>query len=78
MNRADQTARKRAGEILAGQPDGMSKSALHRELGCNRGTFRKLIASMEEKGEISVSMEDVPGQGTTAIVKATAGEPAAS
>lgn len=74
--KASMTARQRALEVLQANPDGMSKSRLREEVGGNAGAFRRLIQSMEDKGEIVVSEEFVPHWGPTKFIRAA--EPASS
>lgn len=63
------TARERALKALADNPNGMSKSELRKVVGGNAGAFRRLIMSMEDKGEITVHEEYRPTCGLTKVHK---------
>lgn len=63
------TARARALRALGEHPEGLSKSRLREVIGGNAGAFRRLIQSMERKGEIVITEEDVPQWGFTKIVR---------
>lgn len=64
------TARERAIEALreAGEA-GMSKSQLRQLIGGNPGAFRRLMQSMEDKGEITVTEEAWPTCGPTKVLR---------
>jgi predicted ArsR family transcriptional regulator len=64
------TARQRAIAILRDHPDGMSKNELRQAVGGNSGAFRRLLQSMEDRGEISVTVEDRPNCGPTKVHRA--------
>ena len=61
------TARERALEYLREHPEGASKSELRRVVGGNAGAFRRLVQSMEDKGEITVTEEHRPTCGLTRV-----------
>jgi hypothetical protein len=64
------TARERALAHLREHPDGLSKSQLRQFIGGNAGAFRRLISSMEDKEEITITEEYRPTCGLTRVVKA--------
>ncbi len=70
----EDTARFRAMEMLreAGER-GMSKSQLRVALEVNPGVFRRLIMSMEDKEQVTITEEMNPNWGPTKIVRARAG-----
>lgn len=75
------TARESALKHLAAAGDsGLSKSDLSRKLDMNPGAYRRLLMSMTDKGEISITEEFSPKWGPTKVVRAlretpvTAGE----
>lgn len=70
------TARERVIKLLTENPDGMSKSELRRHIDGNAGAFRRLIASMEDKGEITITEEDRPNCGPTRVVRLPVAEAA--
>lgn len=61
------TARERAQKALRDHPEGLSKSELRKIVGGNAGAFRRLIQSMEDRGEITVAEENRPTCGLTKI-----------
>jgi DNA-binding IclR family transcriptional regulator len=64
------TARERALEVLREHPGGLSKSELRKEIGGNAGAFRRLIQSMEDKDEITITPEHRPTCGLTKVIRA--------
>jgi hypothetical protein len=64
------TARERAIAILeeVGE-EGISKSAMKTKIGGNPGAFRRLMMSMEDKGEMTVTEEDRPTCGLTKVLR---------
>lgn len=66
------TAREKALKALNDHPDGLSKSRLREIVGGNPGAFRRLVQSMEDKNEITITEEDNPNWGPTKIVRAAA------
>lgn len=62
------TARERALKVLEDRPDGVSKSELRREIGGNAGAFRRLVQSMEDKGEITIREEHRASCGLTKVI----------
>jgi hypothetical protein len=70
QNKTKVTARDRALTFLRQHPDGVSKSELRREIGGNAGAFRRLVASMEDKDEITIHEEHRPSCGLTKVVTA--------
>lgn len=68
------TARQRAIQALVEAGDkGLSKAQLKEKVGGNAGAFRRLLSSMEDKGEVVVTEEDNPNWGPTKIHRAGAG-----
>lgn len=65
--RRSMTARERAMEALRDKP-GMSKSELYRIVGGNTGAYRRLIQSMQDRGEISIATENRPSCGKTRVI----------
>lgn len=66
------TARQRALSILrANAETGLTKNQLREALEVNPGVFRRLIQSMEDKGEVTVTEEEVPNWGPTKFVRAS-------
>lgn len=63
----NRTNRQRVIDLLRENPSGLTKSKLREEIGGNAGAFRRLMQSMEDKGEIVVSLEEVPNWGPTKI-----------
>jgi hypothetical protein len=63
------TARARALRALEEHPEGLSKSRLREIIEVNTGVWRRLILSMEVKGEVVITEEDVPQWGFTKIVR---------
>lgn len=63
-----ETARDRVRAVLteAGE-EGLSKSELARRVGLNQGAFRKLVQSMVDKGEVTVTTEYRDLGGKTAV-----------
>jgi len=61
------TARERALDALREHPEGLSKSELRKEIGGNAGAFRRLIQSMIDKDEITVTEEHRPTCGLTKV-----------
>jgi hypothetical protein len=61
------TARERVIQTLRENPDGLSKSELRTEIGGNAGAFRRLIQSMIDRDEISVTDEIRPNCGLTKV-----------
>jgi hypothetical protein len=70
VNPKPPTARERALAALAEHPDGLSKNQLRDLLDVNAGVFRRLIMSMEDKDEITITEEHNPNWGPTKIVRA--------
>lgn len=66
------TARERVIEILKENPEGLSKSRLRDRIGGNSGAFRRLVQSMEDRGEIVIETIDDPNCGPTRIHKLAA------
>jgi hypothetical protein len=64
------TARERALEALRDSSDGMSKSELRKYVGGNAGAFRRLVQSMIDKDEITVTEEYRPTCGLTKVLRA--------
>lgn len=62
------TARQRALQVLIENPEGVSKSELRKIIGGNAGAFRRLMQSMEDKGEIAVREEHRASCGLTKVV----------
>ncbi len=62
------TARQKAIKELEANPNGLSKSELRKRVGGNAGAFRRLIASMEDKGEIKIHEENRPSCGLTKVI----------
>lgn len=62
------TARQRAIDALryAGE-EGLSKAQLREAVGGNAGAFRRLLQSMEDKGELFVREENRPTCGLTKV-----------
>jgi hypothetical protein len=76
MPQTKSTARQTALQILQENPSGLSKNKLYLEIverqgSCNTGAYRRLIQSMTDREEITVTEEDVPNWGLTKIVRAT-------
>lgn len=65
-----QTARERALIALRASESGMSKSELRKAIGGNAGAFRRLIQSMIDKDEITVTEENRPTCGLTKVHRA--------
>lgn len=64
------TARERAIAILEKVGDeGISKSAMKAKIGGNPGAFRRLMLSMEDRGEMTVTEEDWPTCGPTKVLR---------
>lgn len=64
------TARQRAIAILEEVGStGISKSEMRRRLEGNPGAFRRLMMSMEDKGEMVVTEEDWPTCGPTRVLR---------
>ena len=49
--------------------DGISKSEMKKRLGGNPGAFRRLMQSMEDKGEMLVTEENWPTCGPTKVLR---------
>jgi hypothetical protein len=64
------TRREQAKVILreAGE-DGISKSEMRKKLGGNAGAFRRLMQSMEDKEEMTVTEEVWPTCGPTKVLR---------
>lgn len=66
-----ETARQRALKLLrANAETGMTKNQLREALEVNPGVFRRLIQSMEDKEEITITEQEVPHWGPTKFVRA--------
>lgn len=53
----DETARDRVIAALRANPGGLSRSELQRVAACNRGAFRRLVASLVDTGVVVVTDE---------------------
>lgn len=49
--------------------EGMSKSAMRKRVGGNPGAFRRLMQSMEDKEEITITEEKWPTCGPTKVLR---------
>lgn len=68
----EETARERALRTLREHPEGLSKNQLREAVGGNSGAFRRLVQSMEDRGEIVVFEEERPNCGLTKVHRAAA------
>jgi DNA-binding IclR family transcriptional regulator len=64
------TARERALDALRESEHGLSKSELRKAVGGNAGAFRRLVQSMIDKDEITVTEENRPTCGLTKVHRA--------
>lgn len=63
------TARERVLDALADKPEGLSKSRLRDLVGGNAGAFRRLLRSMEDMDEITIT-EETFSWGPTKMIRA--------